>query len=69
MFKCTYEGRQVAVKVPRVDHTSDFDSILGVSILPVRILHRFERLDCRGSTEKRLLGNTSSIQISCRCLV
>ena len=64
--QCTYEGRQVAVKVPYMYLTSDFDTILSVSVSPPHS-HQFKRVDCRDSAEKPLLGNTSNIQISCRC--
>lgn len=67
--QCTYKGRRVAVKIPYLYLTSDFDGILGVSISPTHVFHRFERINYRDSAEKRLLGNTSSIQTSCRYLV
>ena len=37
--QCVYEGRRVAVKVPRVRLTSDFDNVLGVSVPPMHIFH------------------------------
>ena len=67
--RCTYKGRQVAVKAPYLYLTSDFDAILSVSISPAHTLHQFKRVNRRDSAEKRLLGNTSNIQTSCRCSV
>lgn len=39
--QCTYKGKQVAVKVPYLYLTSDFDSILSVSVSSIRTFHRF----------------------------
>ena len=39
--QCTYKGRQVAVKVPYLYLTSDFDRILSVSVPPTHTFHRF----------------------------
>jgi len=61
----TYEGRRVAVKVVRVYITSDLDHILSVSPLSAPP-HLSERMGCRGSVKRALLGNTSDTPISCR---
>ena len=69
VLQCTFKGRRVAVKVPLLYLASDFDSILSVSISPTRAFRLLKQVNCRDSAERRLRGNTSNIQTSCRCLV
>ena len=40
--RCTYKGREVAVKLPHVYLTSDFDGILSVCVCP--LIHTFSEL-------------------------
>jgi len=54
-----YGGYWVAVKVVCVYVTSDLDTILSVSILPIS-LHISEQADHRGFVKRALLGNTSN---------
>jgi len=64
-----YEGGRVAVKVPYLYLTSDFDRILSVSVSPARTFYRFKWVNYSDSAERWLLGDTSNIRTSCRCLV
>jgi len=62
-----YEGRQVAIEVVRVYVTSDLDIIRSVNILPMPSWSPLW-MNRSDSAERGLLGNTSGIPISYRCL-
>ena len=68
VFQCTYEGRQVAVKVPYL-YLVNLDNILAVSSSPTPALYLSQRADFRDSAERQFPGNTSSIRTFSRCLV
>jgi len=59
----TYEGRPVALKVVRAYTTNDLEVILSVSVPPA-LSRPSERMDCRDSVARELLGNTSGIPTS-----